>query len=109
MLDNSVEANAMAIEGIKLTLTRWITGAGNLLKGIKQETKRIKPLIFETGVMQMLKKLFVAVEAAIRAAIYLLVLLMGLAIAALGAYTIIFLTIRVGQFLWVLIFKDKWI
>jgi hypothetical protein len=109
MLDNSVEANAMAIENIKLTLTRLITDAGNLLKGIKHETEKIKPLIFKCGVMQMLKKLFEAVEAAIRAAIYLLVLLMGLAIAALGAYTIIFLTIRVGQFLWVLIFKNKWL
>lgn len=57
----------------------------------------------------MLKKLFEAVEATMRAVIYLLVLLMGLAMATLGAYTIIFLTIRIGQFLWVLIFKEKWL
>lgn len=57
----------------------------------------------------MLKKLFEAVEAMLRAVIYLLVLLMGLAMAALGAYAIIFLAIRIGQFLWVLIFKSKWL
>ena len=59
--------------------------------------------------MNILKGLFEAVEATMRAVIYLLVLLMGLAMAALGAYTIIFLAIRVGQFLWVLIFKEKWL
>lgn len=57
----------------------------------------------------MLKRLFEAVEATMRAVIYLLVLLMGQAMVALGAYTIIFLTIRVGQFLYELIFKNKWI
>jgi hypothetical protein len=59
--------------------------------------------------MEILKRLFEAIEATMRAVIYLLVLLMGLAIAALGAYTIIFLTIRAGQFLWVLIFRSKWL
>jgi len=54
-------------------------------------------------------RLFEAVEATLRAVCYLLVLLMGLAIAALGSYTIIFLAIRIGQLLWVLIFKDKWL
>ena len=57
----------------------------------------------------MLKKLFEAVEATLRAVCYLLVLLMGVAIATLSSYTIIFLAIRIGQFLWVLIFKDKWL
>ena len=57
----------------------------------------------------MLKKLFEAVEAMLRAVIYLLILLMGLSIAGLGAYTIIFLAIRIGQFLHELIFKDRWL
>jgi len=57
----------------------------------------------------MLKKLFEAVEAMLRAVIYLLILLMGLAMAALGAYTILFLSLRIGQFLFELIFKEKWL
>jgi len=94
---------------IKAALEQWVAGAYFLLRGIKQEIKKIRPLIFESGVMEMLKKLFEAVEATMRAVIYLLVLLMGLAMAALGAYTIIFLTIRVGQFLYELILKNKWL
>lgn len=57
----------------------------------------------------MLKKLFEAVEAILRAVIYLLILLMGLALASLGAYTIMFLALRIGQFLFELIFKEKWL
>jgi len=57
----------------------------------------------------MLKKFFEAVEAMLRAVIYLLILLMGLAIAALGAYTIMFLALRIAQFLFELIFKEKWL
>ena len=57
----------------------------------------------------MLKNLFAAIEAMLRAVIYLLILLMGLAMAGLGAYTILFLSLRIGQFLWVLILKDKWL
>jgi len=48
--------------------------------GIKQEIKKIRSLIFESGVMEMLR-----------------------------LFEIIFLTIRIGQFLWVLIFKEKWL
>jgi len=57
----------------------------------------------------MLQKLFEATEAMLRAAIYLLILIMGAAITTLGAYTIIFLAIRIGQFLWVLLFRNKWL
>ena len=57
----------------------------------------------------MIKSIFEAFEAMLRAAIYLLILLMGLTIAGLGAYTILFLAIRIGQFLYTLILKDKWL
>lgn len=57
----------------------------------------------------MLKSFFEAVEAVLRAVIYLLILLMGLAMASLGAYTIMFLALRTGQFLFELIFKEKWL
>ena len=57
----------------------------------------------------MLKRLFEVMEAMLRAVIYLLILLMGLAIAGLGAYTILFLSLRVGQLLWELLFKRRWL
>ena len=57
----------------------------------------------------MLKKLFEAAEAMLRAVIYLLILVMGLSSASLGAYTILFLAFRFGQFLWELIFKEAWL
>jgi len=81
----------------------------HLPKGIRQEVEIIRPLIFISGVSEMLKKLFEAVEAILRAVIYLLILLMGLALASLGAYTIMFLALRIGQFLFELIFKEKWL
>lgn len=57
----------------------------------------------------MLKKFFEATEVVMRAATYSLILLMGLSIVSLGAFTILFLSIRIGQFLWVLVFKEKWL
>ncbi|MCD4831691.1 MAG: hypothetical protein K8R02_07805 [Anaerohalosphaeraceae bacterium] len=81
----------------------------NLLIKAIVEIKKTKELIFDTGVNKMLKKLFEAIEAIFRAAIYLLILLMGLSVAALGSYTIIFLSIRLGQFLFELLFREKWL
>jgi len=57
----------------------------------------------------MIKVIFEAIEAMLRAVIYLLILLIGLALAALGAYTIVFLSIRIGQLLYELLFKEKWL
>ena len=57
----------------------------------------------------MVKNVFEALEAMLRAVIYLLILLMGLALAALGAYLIMFLSIRIGQFLYELLLKEKWL
>lgn len=59
--------------------------------------------------MQMLKKIFEAMEVMLRAVIYLLILVMGLSLAALGTYTILFLSLRIGQLLWVLILREKWL
>lgn len=97
------------MEKLKPAIRKWISISYFLLCGMRHEIRKIGPLIFKSGVMDMLKRLFEAVEATIRAVTYLLVLLMGVAIAALGSYTIIFLAIRIGQFLWVLIFKEKWL
>ena len=81
----------------------------NLLGKAIVEIQGIKELIFKVGITDMLKNIFAAIEAMLRAVIYLLILLMGLAMAGLGAYTILFLALRIGQFLYELIFKDKWL
>ena len=93
------------MEKLKTLTHRGIT----LLAKAITEIKKTKELILNSGVRQMLKNIFEAVEATFRAAIYLLILIMGLSVAGLGSYTIIFLSIRVGQFLFELIFKDKWL
>jgi hypothetical protein len=59
--------------------------------------------------IEMLKRFFEAVEAMLKTIIYLLILLMGMAIATLGTYTILFLALRIGQLLFELIFKEKWL
>jgi len=84
-------------------------GGINLLAKAIVEIKKSKKLILNSGVNQMLKKMFEAVEAIFRAVIYLLILVMGLALAGLGSYIIIFLSIRTGQFLFELLFKEKWL
>ena len=97
------------MENTNSTLYQWIVDAYHLLKRLRQEVKKIKPLIFQSELIKMLQKLFEATEAMLRAAIYLLILIMGVAITTLGAYTIIFLALRIGQFFWVLILKEKWL
>ena len=57
----------------------------------------------------MIQSIFQAIEAVLRAVIYLLILVMGLSMAGLGAYTIVFLAFRIGQFLWELISKRAWL
>ena len=56
----------------------------------------------------MVTELFKKVESALRAAIYLLVLIMGVSVATLGAYAVFFLCYRSGQLLWDSIFKSRW-
>jgi hypothetical protein len=97
------------MENIKLVLGQSIFRMKNLLQKIKLETRKIKPLILKPGITDMLKNIFAGIEAMLRAVIYLLILLMGISIAGLGAYAILFLALRIGQFLWVLILKEKWL
>lgn len=56
----------------------------------------------------MIKEFFEAIEALFRAVIYLLILFMGVVVATLSAYTLMFLAIRIGQFLWRVFFKESW-
>ena len=89
---------------------KTLTHSGiNLLTKAIVEIKKSKELILNSGINQMLKKMFEAIEAIFRASTYLLILVMGLSIAGLGAYTIIFLSIRIGQFLFELLFKERWL
>jgi hypothetical protein len=97
------------MENLRLILCRWVAGTRHRLEGIKHEASRIKVLIFESTVSAMIKNMFEAIEATFRAVIYLLILLMGLSMAGLGAFTLLFLSIRIGQFLWTLILSRKWI
>jgi len=97
------------MENIALVLHWCIRRGNDLMKGIPTEVKRTRELIFKLGITDMLKNIFAGTEAMLRAVIYLLILLMGLAIAGLGSYTILFLSLRIGQFLYELIFKEKWL
>jgi hypothetical protein len=73
------------------------------------EMQSVKRLIIYSEGFAMIKSLFQAIEALLRAVIYLLILIIGLAITGLGAYVVIFFAIRIGQFLWVLILKEPWL
>jgi hypothetical protein len=97
------------MENIALVLHQCIRRGNDLTKGIPIEVKRIRELIFKLGITDMLKNIFAGIEAMLRAVIYLLILLMGLALAGLGAYIILFLALRSGQFLHTLIFRSRWL
>ena len=92
------------------TIIRELYRSGPLCwRTIFMETQKVKELILYSEGKVMIKGFFQAFEALFRAVIYLLVLIIGLTVTALCTYIVIFLTIRIGQFLWVLIFKDQWI
>lgn len=57
----------------------------------------------------MIKRVFEAIEVLCQAATYLLILLTGLVIMGLAAFTVLFLAIRMGQFLWVALFAERWL
>ena len=57
----------------------------------------------------MIKRIFEAVEGLCQAATYLLTLFTGLVIMALVAGIVLGLAVRMGQFLWVALFAEKWL
>jgi hypothetical protein len=57
----------------------------------------------------MIKRIFEAIEGLCQAATYLLTLFTGLVIAGLAAFVVLFLAIRMGQFLWATLFAEKWL
>ena len=98
-----------SMDNLKSTFCPWGVGTRHLVDAVLRETLRIKPLIFESTSWAMLKNLFQAIETLFRATIYLLILLMSLSIAGLGAFVILFLAIRIGQFIWTLVLAEKWL
>ena len=97
------------MKNIKPKLKTLIYRTINLLAKAIIEIQKIKELILNSGITEMFNNIFKAIEAMFRATIYFLILLMGLSVTGFGAYTILFLTLRIGQFLYQLIFKDKWL
>lgn len=93
-----------------LTLIRELCRSAPLCwQTVIAETRNIKQLVFYSKGFDMIKSFFQAFESLLRAIIYLLILLIGLTATGLGAYIVLFLAIRIGQFLWVLFFKDPWL
>jgi len=92
-----------------------LTIIGELLQAVplcwhrtRTEVTEIKTLLIDAEAF-MLVNFFKAIEALARALIYLLTLIIGLTATALACYFMIFLSFRVGQFLWIFLFKDPWI
>ena len=61
------------------------------------------------GQFTMMKKVFEAIESFIKAVIYILVLTMGMTVASIATYTVLFGAIRLAQFLWLACFQDAWL
>ena len=57
----------------------------------------------------MIKRIFEAVAGLCQAATYLLTLFTSLVIMALVAGIVLGLAVRMGQFLWVALFAEKWL
>jgi len=45
----------------------------------------------------------------IQAVSYLLILIIGLTATALGAFFVVMLAYRLGQLLWIFVFKEPWL
>ena len=98
-----------SMENLKSIVCRGAARTRRLLEGIRYELSRIKPLIFESTISAMIGNIFKAIEAMLRAVIYLQILVMGASMAGLAAFTSVFLALRIGQFLWALILSEKWL
>lgn len=75
----------------------------------KAEVNKIKDSSFYSEANVMIKSFFKAIDAMIRAVIYLLILVIGLTVTALGSYIVLFVAIRTVQLLWTFLFKEPWL
>lgn len=61
------------------------------------------------GAIEMIKKIFEVVESFVKAIIFMLVLVMGMTVASLATYAVLFFAFRVAQLLWRAFFKEPWL
>jgi len=73
------------------------------------ELQSARRLILDGRTFFMLKHIFDATEAIFRAVMLLLILLMGLEVVVFGAFISGLVLFRMGQLLWVLVFRERWI
>jgi len=57
----------------------------------------------------MAKKIFEAIESFVKAIIFMLVLVMGMTVASLATYAVLFFAFRVAQLLWRVFFREPWL
>ncbi len=57
----------------------------------------------------MIKKIFEAIESFFKAVIYMLILTIGMTVASLATYTVLFCAFRLAQFLWLAFFQEPWL
>jgi hypothetical protein len=57
----------------------------------------------------MLRNFLNLIESVIQAVTYLLILVIGLTAAGLGAFLVVLLALRFGQLIWAIILKEPWI
>lgn len=73
------------------------------------ERRTIKSFIIYMEPTLMIKNLFQLLESLLRAIMYLLILIIGLAATGLGSFLVVALAFRIGEFFWELILKEAWL
>ncbi len=61
------------------------------------------------GTIEMIKKIFEVVESFVKAIICMLILIMGMTVASLATYMVLFCAFRLAQFLWLAFFSESWL
>jgi hypothetical protein len=80
-----------------------------LAAGVFANVQYARRVIFDGRIIGMFKHIFDATEAIFRAAILLLILLIGLEALVLGVFVSGLLFYRIGEFLWVFILRESWL
>ena len=97
------------IERCKWALRCLIRQVAFLIKQIVANSKQVRVVIFASGGILMLANLGKAVQASLQAVICFLILWMSVSIAALGAFTISIICWRLGEFVWDVFGKSRWL
>ena len=89
-------------------LPRAIYWLCDLVLRFVEAFRQTRQIIFSPGGIDMIKMFFQSLEAMIRAVTYLLILVIGLSAAGLGAFVIGLLAFRMGQFFYDVIGGHRW-